>query len=355
MLINKHIGSDSEDGDGIMGDQFTRELMFLDSLGKKSIDVWINSGGGVVTDGEQIVHAILASSTPVDTVCTGTAASIAAPIFMAGRNRSMMDFSKLMTHPVSGGDEKSTKAFEQSIRTMLSSRSFLTEDTIKIMMDRTTWIFPTEAEELGLCTKKIDSNGLNVNDIDIPTATYKDYTKIVNKLIENKTHPKMSKVTNKLGLNDSANEDAILNAIESIESKFKAEIAENKSKFDKYMDEMANAKKMKDESDTKYNELKAKFEAMEIEAENKAKEATCNEAEVEISNAVKLGKIENKEEIITKMKAQYIANPIGTKEILNAIPSKVTGAKFETKIGNASTYTVMDINNSMLEKLNKRK
>lgn len=335
---------DSEDGEGIMGDQFTRELMFLDTLNKKSIEVWINSGGGVVTDGEQIYHSILASKTPVDTVCTGTAASIAGPIFAAGRNRSMMDFAKLMMHPVSGGDDKSTKAFEQSIRTMLSSRSFLSEDDVKKLMNRTTWIFPTESKEMGLCTDKIDSHGLNVNGINIETASYKDYSKIVNKLIENKNQPKMSKVTNKLGLNESANEDAILNAIESIESKFNAEIAENKSKFDKYMDEMSNAKKMKEESDNKYNELKAKYDAMEEESENKAKEATCNEAELEITSAVKLGKIENKEEVITKLKAQYIANPVATKEILDAIPSKVAGAKFITEESGTKVWTAANVN-----------
>lgn len=345
---------DSEDGEGIMGDQFTRELMFLDNLNKKSIQVWINSGGGVVTDGEQIYHAILKSKTPVDTICTGTAASIAGPIFAAGRNRSMMDFAKIMMHPVSGGDEKSTEAFEKSIRTMLSSRSFLSEDQVKKLMNRTTWIFPSECERMGLCTTVDDSHGLNINGIDPNSATCKDYSKIVNKLIENKTINKMSKVTNKLGLTDSANEDSILNAIESLENKHKLEVSENKSKFDKHMDEMAAAKKAKDESDTKYNELKAKFDVMETEAGNKAKETIENSAKVDIAEAVKLGKIENKAEVIDKMTAQYIANPESTKEILNSIPIKVVGAKFDAKGTGTNTYTAMDVNSQMLEKLNNR-
>lgn len=347
---------DSEDGEGIMGDQFTRELMFLDNLNKKSIQVWINSGGGVVTDGEQIYHAILKSKTPVDTICTGTAASIAGPIFIAGRNRSMMDFAKLMMHPVSGGDEKSTAAFEQSIRTMLSSRSFLSEDQVKKLMNRTTWIFPTECESMGLCTTIDDSHGLNTNEIDAKTATCKDYSKIVNKLIENKTINKMSKVTNKLGLNESANEDSILNAIEALENKHKLEVSENKSKFDKYMDEMTATKKAKDDADTKYNDLKAKFDAMEVEVDNKEKENVSNSAKIDIADAVKLGKIENKAEVIEKMTAQYIANPESTKEILNAIPAKVAGAKFviSNELKTANTYTAMDINNQMAEKLKNR-
>lgn len=327
MLVNKHIGFDSVDGEGIMGDQFTREIMFLDSLGKKSIQVWINSGGGVVTDGEQITHAILNSKTPVDTVNTGTAASIAGPIFASGRNRLMMDYAKLMMHPVRGGNEKSTKAFEQTVRTMLSSRSYLSEDQVKRLMNRTTWMNPEECKDLGICTDIIYSNGVNIN---------KDYNKIVNKL-----NPKtMNKITNKLGLDENSNEDVILAKIEAME-------VENKSKFDKFVDELATSKKAKEDADCKYNELKSKFDAMEEENKAKAADVLSNEAEVEINEAVKLGKIENKAEAIDKMKATYIANPEATKEILNAIPAKVAGAKLDgivegsqTKVWNAAS--VMD-------------
>ena len=50
LLINKHIGSDEKDGIGIDGATFQQELLFLDSLGKKRIQVWINSMGGTVMD-----------------------------------------------------------------------------------------------------------------------------------------------------------------------------------------------------------------------------------------------------------------------------------------------------------------
>lgn len=347
MLIDKHIGMDTEDGEGIMGDQFTRELMFLDTLNKKRIQVWINSGGGVVTDGEQIYHAILHSKTPVDTVCTGTAASIAGPLFVAGRTRTLNDYAKVMMHPVSGGDEKSMQAFEKSIRTMLSSRSFLNEDQIGKLMSRTSWIFPDEARQMGLCTDINYSHGVNVNAIPAETASYKEYRTIVNKLIENIKAQPMKKVTNKLGLNENSNEDAIYSAIEAMENKFKAEAAENKSKFDKYVDEMAETKKAKDESEAKYNALKAKYDEMEKkeeenklnEAKNKA-EALKAEAKVFIANAVKLGKIENKADVIEKMETQYETNPEGVKDIVNAIPVSIKAPiinKIEHKAGDNFT------------------
>lgn len=348
MLINKHIGMDSEDGEGIMGDQFTRELLFLDTLNKKSIQVWINSGGGVVTDGEQIYHAILKCKTPVDTVCTGTAASIAGPIFVAGRNRSMMDFAKIMMHPVSGGDEKSTAAFEQSIRTMLSSRSFLSEDQVKKLMNRTTWIFPSECETMGLCTTVDVSHGLNINSIDSETASYKEYSKIVNKLIENKKPKTMSKVTNRLGLTEHANEDSINYAIDALENKYKNEIAENKSKFDKYMDEMSTTKKAKDEADTKYNELKAKFEEMEEKAKKEATETNKVKATDLIKNAVSLGKIKNDTETIKEFEEMAVENFEKVEKLINGM----TVSKSAPKIITPENKTVsegapsIDVNNT---------
>jgi len=93
MLINTHIGFDEADGMGIDGALFQKELLFLDTLGKKRIQVWINCVGGIVMDGYNIGSAILKTKTPVDTYNVGIAASIAGVLFMCGRNRVMMDYA----------------------------------------------------------------------------------------------------------------------------------------------------------------------------------------------------------------------------------------------------------------------
>ena len=59
MLIDKHIGFDEKDGQGIDGSLFLNELLLLDTLGKKRIQVWICSEGGVVMDGYKIYNGIL--------------------------------------------------------------------------------------------------------------------------------------------------------------------------------------------------------------------------------------------------------------------------------------------------------
>lgn len=70
---------------------------------KKPIYILINSPGGSVIDGAQIVTAIAAAPVPVVTVCLQLCASMAAIIHGYGSERLMVDRSILMHHPASGG------------------------------------------------------------------------------------------------------------------------------------------------------------------------------------------------------------------------------------------------------------
>ena len=63
MLINKHIGFDEAKGQGIIGSEFQKELLFLDSLGKKRIKIYMSTLGGSVLEGQLIYNSILKSVT----------------------------------------------------------------------------------------------------------------------------------------------------------------------------------------------------------------------------------------------------------------------------------------------------
>ena len=65
---------------------------------KGSLDVHINSGGGIVWDGIAIMNAIKGHRGPVTTVVDGLAASIASVIAQAGAERVMQPGSMLMIH-----------------------------------------------------------------------------------------------------------------------------------------------------------------------------------------------------------------------------------------------------------------
>ncbi len=322
MLIDSHIGYDEIDGEGIMGDKFSRELMFLDTLNKKKIQIWINSPGGVVTDGQQIFGTILKTKTKVDTYCIGIAASIAFPILLAGRDVYMMDYAKGMVHPVSGGDSKTRAALEDSVVSMLKSRSDISEELIKQLMARTTWIGAKECYNLGICQVE-DSSSLNIPRV--ASNDFKDFKSVTNKLIDNtKIKPvNMKSVNNKLGLVDEANEESRIKAIEALINK--ATVSENAvTNLKKSLDDAeAKFNDLKNQYDIVSNEMKAKAEAT-AKAENEAKAAKAKDL---VSNAVKVGKIQNKAEVIENLEKQAIENFDSVKDLLDAMGANKTGAK----------------------------
>lgn len=296
MLIDKHIGYDSVDGIGIMGDQFQKELLFLDSLGKKRVKIYINSIGGSVVDGMSIYNAILKSNCKVDTYCTGIAASIAAVIHQAGRTRYMADYGILMFHNPSGTDDKETyDKIKNSIATMISSRCGKTFDDVCKMMDEVSWIDANEALTGGFCDEVENSNESNKKRLKVTqdvTMAWKEASLLMNKLINTNTN--MKKVTNKLNLQVEASEDAIVLAIEEIQNKANinsARVKELETEKEAIASDLLKAK-------NKVSELEGKITSVE-DAEKAAKLTVVkNNAEIFIKEAAKVGKIKNDATVI---------------------------------------------------------
>ncbi len=213
MLINREIGEDYGMIDGAL---FQEELMQLDSLGKKRIQVWINSPGGQVLNGMNIYNAILKSKTPVDTYCVGIAASIAGAIFMAGRKRYMADYGRLMMHPVQGSaDSKSYESLMSSIATMLQAKSKCTEEEVNQMMTATTWMTASQCFEKGFCT---DIENTNTSNSKYAKHDATALWEVANTFILNKTNKKMKQVTNVLNLNEDASEASIVEAVNALKN-----------------------------------------------------------------------------------------------------------------------------------------
>jgi len=194
MFIDKEIGGKDADGlPNIDGNLFLKELMHLsDTLGKNKIEVWINSPGGLVTEGQSIYAAILESKATVDTVCYGMAASIAGVIFQAGRKRIMLDYANLMYHPAYNSDgtmDKGLEALNKAICTMIAKRTGKTDEEVwKIMNrgradDKGTWIQAAEAKENGFCDEVRHSDAKNKNAIAHETlhSIWKSANKVLNR------------------------------------------------------------------------------------------------------------------------------------------------------------------------------
>lgn len=315
MLINKHIGYDEVDGMGVDGALFQEELLALDAMGKKVVHVWINSVGGSVMDGYNIYTAILNSKCKVDTYVKGVAASIAAVIFQAGRNRIMADYGKLMYHnPFGSDDTEQLQVMKDSLVKMVASKSGKPESEVSAMMNRTTWLGAEEAKADGLCDSIEASSDFNKKRmVGDAKAMWIFGNGILNKAFEKIDD--MQKITNKLNLVSGADEAQVLAAIESIENKAAASAAE--------------VARLKNESETKQkeaDELKNKLDAAEksIADEKAAKEKAESEAKAaEIENVlnafVKEGRIKN--EAVSEWKET--AGAVGiekVKNMINALP-----------------------------------
>jgi len=339
MLLNKHIGFDEDDGMGIDGSIFQQELLQLDTLGKKRIQVWINSPGGAVTDGYNIYSAILKSNTPVDTYCIGAAASIAGVIFQAGRKRIMSDYGWLMYHNPFGGSDGILKTMQASIIKMIEQRCGMSEDEVSRMMARTTFIAAGEALNMNLCDKvdaSVDENTKYLRKITDQMQFHKECNLVLNSILNN--NPKISntmiKVCMKLGLNDGTPEESIVQAIDGIQNKLKLaeqakdeaiQDAQNKAKTaDEELEKLKNKfKKLEEEKaakDSAYNACKEALDAMtedKVKAENAMKE---EEAKNMVSNFAKLGRIKNEATVILKWTNLAKADFEGTKAMIEDLP-----------------------------------
>lgn len=321
MLLNKHIGFDEQQGMGIDGSLFQQELLRLDTLGKKRIQVWINSEGGIVMDGYKIFNAILKSKTKVDTYNVGIAASIAAVIFQAGRKRVMADYSLLMYHNPYGGDSVELKKMRESLAIMISERTNTNVDAVLKMMDKTTWIGASEALTTGFCDEVEYSNENNVKHGNAK-AMWTSGREMANSIFQPKNKTNMNKVANMLGLNTDANEQSIVAEISAIMNK-KAEMEEKhtemEGKLKKMSDEYAEAKETCDKLKAEMEEIKQKLEDEKIKAEKAEDEAKKAEAEKMVEEGVKQGKV--KPEAKNAWVAMAVKNMAETKTMLESIPT----------------------------------
>ncbi len=135
------------------------QLLFLQmSDPEKPVTLYINSGGGSVTDGMAIYDTAKLVTCPVYTTCCGLAASMAAVLLASGDkgHRNSLKHSKIMLHQPSGGSERVTAADFAIVAKQMEDCKImlyeaLAEDTgkpfehIAEICDRDFWMTPEEA------------------------------------------------------------------------------------------------------------------------------------------------------------------------------------------------------------------
>ena len=149
-----------EDG---MASLICAQLLFLESENpKKQISMYINSPGGVVTSGLAIYDTMQFISSPVATLCMGTARSMGAFLLMAGEPglRSALPNSSILVHQPSGGFQGQASDIERHAEDVLKTKRRLNElyakhcgrssDEVERKLDRDHFMTAEEAREWGI-------------------------------------------------------------------------------------------------------------------------------------------------------------------------------------------------------------
>ena len=139
--------------------QATARIMELENT-PGDIYLLINSPGGSVIDGSQLITAIENSKHKVKTVCIELCASMAAMIFGYGEERIMLDRAVLMYHDAAGGSqgyvphEKSMVDFVDRYAKKnfiyIAARSKIDQTQFLNMVSRNIWVDGEDAQKMGL-------------------------------------------------------------------------------------------------------------------------------------------------------------------------------------------------------------
>ena len=167
------------DNEGVVSRAFVKEFKYLSSVSSEII-ININSSGGSVLTGLNIVTAILDCKIPTTSRITGVAASMASIIALAADKTIILDYALYMVHnPFSltgEAQDDQLEAFAGMLRVIYSKRLGMDEDEVKAFMDGDqgkdgTWynsdkqkdIFKFEVEET-MTQKSLEENISDLGD-----------------------------------------------------------------------------------------------------------------------------------------------------------------------------------------------
>ena len=219
-------------GFDVSGIAVAEEIDRLNTEGATRIIERINSAGGDVIDGFNIVSANLRSNATIETVNEGVAASMAAVILATGDVRRAFDFSTALIHDPSLGGVSLGKIEDEQVRANLTKiknslvkimrdATGQTDAIINELMSRETVLSATEQRKFGLVNNVIKSRvkkaPANLSLLEVmnfaEAATALPLESIDIQTIKTR---KMEQLTNFLKLQSDASEGSILAAVQNL-------------------------------------------------------------------------------------------------------------------------------------------
>ena len=139
------------------------QLLFLESENpEKEISLYINTPGGVVTDGLAIYDTMQFIQSPVSTLCFGQAASMGSFLLAAGEKgkRFALPNSRIIVHQPSAGFKGQATDIEIHAKEVLSMKANLnklyskhtsqTVEAIEEALERDNFMSPEDALKFGI-------------------------------------------------------------------------------------------------------------------------------------------------------------------------------------------------------------
>ena len=146
-----------------MASLVSAQLLFLESENpEKEISLYINSPGGVVSDGLAIYDTMQFIQSPVSTLCFGQAASMGSFLLAAGEKdkRFALPNSRIMVHQPSAGFQGQATDIEIHAKEVLAQKSNLNKiyskhtgqpvEAIEEALERDNFMSPTDAKKFGI-------------------------------------------------------------------------------------------------------------------------------------------------------------------------------------------------------------
>ncbi len=167
LLLDRIIFLGTEVND-VVANLLVAQMFFLESSDpEKPIHLYINSPGGSVYAGLGIYDVMQYVKPPVNTYCTGLAASMGAFLLASGAkdNRYALPNARIMVHQPLGGargqasdieiQAKEILYLKKRLNEMLSKHTGKPISVIEKATDRDNYLSPDEAIELGLIDKVV--------------------------------------------------------------------------------------------------------------------------------------------------------------------------------------------------------
>ena len=165
IILNDNIDDGVIENVCLMIMNWNKDDKYLPEDERQPIYIYINSDGGEMIAGSQVLSSITTSTTPVITVGFGKCASMASYILAAGHERYCFENTVVLYHDgqtgyVSSSNKgKDIQKFYDNLDVRMTKfmveHTNMTEDFLEEIKDREYYMFADEAKEKGIVDKII--------------------------------------------------------------------------------------------------------------------------------------------------------------------------------------------------------